>query len=134
MKVNAEEFKDKEKWEYKRYKLKNDPRITFFGKFLRKTSIDELPQLWCVLKGDMTLVGPRPPLPEEVSNYTLEERKRLDIKPGLTCIWQVSGRSEIPFEGQVQLDIQYIESQNFWMDLKILLQTIPAVIFGKGAY
>lgn len=117
-----------------RFKMKKDPRVTWIGRFLRKTSLDELPQLWCVLKGSMSLVGPRPPLPEEVLYYTLEERRRLDITPGLTCIWQVSGRSNIPFSQQVQLDLQYIESQSFWVDLKILIKTIPAVIFGRGAY
>ncbi len=79
-------------------------------------------------------MGPRPPLPEEVSCYTLEQRRRLDVKPGLTCIWQVSGRSEIPFDKQVELDIAYIESRNLWLDIKLILQTIPAVLFGKGAY
>jgi lipopolysaccharide/colanic/teichoic acid biosynthesis glycosyltransferase len=116
------------------FKMKKDPRITSFGRFLRKTSLDELPQLWNVIKGDMALVGPRPHLPEEVSHYTLEQRRRLDIVPGITCIWQVSGRSALPFEQQVQLDLQYIESQNFWLDMKILLKTIPAVLFGRGAY
>lgn len=116
------------------FKMKRDPRVTWIGRILRKTSIDELPQLWCVLKGEMSLVGPRPPLPEEVALYTLEARRRLDIAPGLTCIWQVEGRSEIPFSGQVKLDLQYIESQSFWLDLKLLLRTIPAVILGKGAY
>lgn len=116
------------------FKMKRDPRITRLGAWLRRTSLDELPQLWCVLKGDMSLVGPRPPLPEEVEQYHLEERKRLDITPGLTCIWQVSGRSDIPFPRQVKLDLQYIESQSFWGDVAILLKTIPAVIFGRGAY
>jgi exopolysaccharide biosynthesis polyprenyl glycosylphosphotransferase len=116
------------------FKMKKDPRITKLGKFLRKTSLDELPQLWTVFKGDMSLVGPRPPLPEEVAHYNLEQRRRLDIKPGITGIWQISGRSEIPFAKQVELDREYIESQSFWLDLKILLKTIPVVILGKGAY
>jgi exopolysaccharide biosynthesis polyprenyl glycosylphosphotransferase len=116
------------------FKIKNDPRITRVGRVIRKLSIDELPQLWNVLKGDMSLVGPRPPLPSEVENYHYEYRKRLDVKPGLTCFWQVSGRSDINFRGQVKLDIKYIESQSFRTDLKILLHTIPAVILGKGAY
>jgi lipopolysaccharide/colanic/teichoic acid biosynthesis glycosyltransferase len=116
------------------FKMKKDPRVTWIGRILRKTSFDELPQLWCVLVGDMTLVGPRPPLPEEVALYHLEQRKRLDVVPGLTCIWQVSGRSEIPFPHQVKLDLQYIESQSLWLDLVILFKTIPAVIFGRGAY
>lgn len=118
----------------KRFKMQKDPRVTTIGRILRKTSLDELPQLWCVLKGDMSLVGPRPPLPEEVKHYTIDERRRLDIKPGLTCFWQVSGRSSIPFDEQVKLDIKYIESQSVLLDVKLLLKTIPAVIFGKGAY
>jgi exopolysaccharide biosynthesis polyprenyl glycosylphosphotransferase len=115
------------------FKMKNDPRITAVGKFIRKFSIDELPQLWNVLKGDMSLVGPRPPVPEEVSQYNLSNRKRLNITPGITCIWQISGRSLINFEGQVRLDIQYIQNQSFWGDIKILIKTIPAVLFGRGA-
>lgn len=117
-----------------KFKMINDPRITPFGYILRKSSLDELPQLWCVIKGEMSLVGPRPPLPDEVAFYSLEQRKRLDAKPGLTCIWQVSGRSEIPFNKQVELDIAYIESQSFWLDIKLIIKTIPAVLFGKGAY
>jgi lipopolysaccharide/colanic/teichoic acid biosynthesis glycosyltransferase len=116
------------------FKMKNDPRITRIGRFIRKYSIDELPQLWCVLKGDMSLVGPRPPLPGEVECYNLSGRRRLDIRPGLTCLWQVQGRADIPFERQVQLDVEYIENRSFWLDLVILAKTIPAVLFGKGAY
>jgi len=116
------------------FKMKKDPRITWIGRIIRKLSIDELPQLWCVLKGDMALVGPRPPVPREVALYTLQDRRRLDVTPGLTCIWQVSGRGDIPFDQQVQLDVQYIESQSFWFDVKLLLATIPAVLLGKGAY
>ena len=116
------------------FKMKNDPRITPFGAWLRKTSIDELPQLFNVLIGDMSMVGPRPPLPSEVKQYSIEERKRLNVKPGLTCIWQVSGRSDLPFKRQVQLDKQYIQSQSLGLDLLILLRTIPAIISGKGAY
>lgn len=116
------------------FKMRQDPRITTIGKFLRKTSLDELPQLWCTFKGDMSLVGPRPPLPSEVAQYTLEQRGRLDVRPGLTCLWQVSGRSEIPFSKQVKLDREYIESQSFWVDIKILLKTIPAILMGRGAY
>ncbi len=116
------------------FKIRRDPRVTWIGRIIRKTSLDELPQLWCVLKGEMSLVGPRPPLVEEVELYTIEERRRLDVTPGLTCIWQVSGRGDIPFSKQVKLDLQYIESQSIWLDFKILLQTIPAVIFGRGAY
>lgn len=117
-----------------RFKMKEDPRVTAVGKFLRKYTLDEFPQLWCVLKGDMSLVGPRPPLPEEVAQYTLEERGRLDVPPGLTCIWQVAGRSSIPFDRQVQMDREYIESQSFLLDLQLLLKTIPAIFFGRGAY
>ncbi len=101
---------------------------------MRKLSIDELPQLWCVLKGDMSLVGPRPPVPKEVAQYSLKDRRRLDTIPGLTCIWQVSGRGDIPFNQQVELDIDYIESRSILLDLKLLVYTIPAVMFGKGAY
>lgn len=116
------------------FKMKNDPRVTWIGRIIRKTSIDELPQLWCVLKGDMSLVGPRPPVPREVVEYTLSDRRRLDVIPGLTCIWQVSGRGDIPFPQQVELDVQYIQSRSLWLDIKLLFKTIPAVIFGKGAY
>jgi len=116
------------------FKMKRDPRVTRIGRFIRRYSLDELPQLWNVFIGDMSLVGPRPPIPAEVAEYTLEDRKRLHVKPGITCIWQVSGRSDIPFKEQVQLDVQYIRSQGVWNDLKLLLQTIPAVLLGKGAY
>jgi len=116
------------------FKMKKDPRITRVGRIIRKLSIDELPQLVNVLKGDMSLVGPRPPLPQEVVQYTLEQRKRLHIRPGITCIWQVSGRSDIPFTDQVRLDLEYIQSADLVTDLVILLKTIPAVLTGKGAY
>jgi exopolysaccharide biosynthesis polyprenyl glycosylphosphotransferase len=116
------------------FKMKDDPRVTRVGRFIRKTSIDELPQLWNVLVGDMSLVGPRPPLPSEVNQYSLSDRRRLEVIPGITCIWQVSGRSEIPFEQQVELDVQYIQSQSLWTDLKILLKTVPALLLGSGAY
>lgn len=115
------------------FKLKRDPRITRVGKWLRKFSLDELPQFYNVLIGDMSMVGPRPPVPREVAKYTLANRRRLAVKPGITCIWQVSGRSEIDFSGQVQLDVNYIESQSFRTDIKILALTVPAVISGKGA-
>ena len=108
--------------------------MTWIGRIIRKFSIDELPQLWCVLKGDMSLVGPRPPVPREVAEYTLKDRRRLDTTPGLTCIWQVSGRSDIPFDKQVELDVQYIESQSVAMNLLLLVKTIPAVLLGKGSY
>lgn len=116
------------------FKMKDDPRITWIGRIIRKLSIDEMPQLWCVLKGDMSLVGPRPPLPSEVARYTPYDRRRLEVTPGLTCIWQVSGRGDIPFPQQVAMDIEYIEKRSFWFDLKLMLLTIPAVLKGKGAY
>lgn len=116
------------------FKMKNDPRVTRAGRFIRKYSIDELPQIVNVLIGDMSLVGPRPPLPKEVDLYSLDDRKRLQVRPGLTCTWQISGRSDIPFKQQVLLDKEYIKSQSLWQDLVILLKTIPAVITGRGAY
>ena len=116
------------------FKMKNDPRITPVGRILRKTSMDELPQLLNVLLGDMSLVGPRPPLPAEVQQYSLDDRKRLNVKPGITCIWQVSGRSDIPFKKQVELDKEYIQSQSLWNDLMVLLRIIPAILSGRGAY
>ena len=116
------------------FKMRDDPRITRVGRFLRRTSLDELPQLWNVFIGDMSLVGPRPPVPKEVQEYTLEDRKRLDVIPGITCLWQIRGRSEIPFHEQVRLDKEYILAPSVWTDIKILLKTIPAIIGGKGAY
>ena len=116
------------------FKMKRDPRITKIGRFIRKASIDELPQLWNVLMGDMSLVGPRPALPSEVNQYSLADRRRLEVIPGITCIWQVSGRSDIPFPEQVKLDVQYIESPSFGQDILILLKTVPAVLLGRGAY
>lgn len=116
------------------FKMKDDPRITKVGRFIRKYSIDELPQFWNVFVGQMSLVGPRPPVPKEVAEYTAEDRQRLLAKPGITCLWQVSGRSEIDFAGQVRLDLTYIRSSNVWTDIKLLFLTIPAVLLGKGAY
>ena len=116
------------------FKMKHDPRITPIGRFIRKFSIDELPQLFNVILGDMSLVGPRPPLPQEVRTYTLEERKRLNITPGITCLWQVSGRSELPFSKQIALDKEYIASRSVWKDFLILLKTIPAILTGRGAW
>ena len=116
------------------FKMKHDPRITPVGRFIRKFSIDELPQLFNVLLGDMSLVGPCPPLPAEVRTYTLEERKRLNITPGITCLWQVSGRSELPFSKQIALDKEYIASRGAWKDFLILLKTVPAILTGKGAW
>jgi lipopolysaccharide/colanic/teichoic acid biosynthesis glycosyltransferase len=116
------------------FKMKKDPRITRTGRILRRFSIDEMPQFFNVLSGDLSLVGPRPPLPSEVAQYTLKDRKRLHIKPGLTCLWQIGGRSEIPFEQQVRLDMEYIHSRGLWQDIRIILKTIPAVLLGRGAY
>ena len=116
------------------FKMKRDPRITPVGRFIRKFSIDELPQFFNVILGDMSLVGPRPPLPAEVRTYSLEERKRLNITPGITCLWQVSGRSELPFQKQMALDKEYIASRSAWKDFLILLRTVPAIISGKGAW
>ena len=116
------------------FKMKHDPRIKPVGRFIRKFSIDELPQLFNVLLGDMSLVGPRPPVPQEVAHYTLDERKRLNITPGITCLWQVSGRSELPFRQQMALDKEYISSRSAWKDFLILLKTIPAILTGRGAY
>lgn len=116
------------------FKMKKDPRVTRIGRILRRFSIDEAPQFFNVLSGDLSLVGPRPPIPSEVAQYTLEERKRLHVKPGLTCLWQIGGRSEIPFEQQVRLDMEYIHSRGLWQDIRIMLKTVPAVLFGRGAY
>ncbi|HYT59858.1 MAG TPA: exopolysaccharide biosynthesis polyprenyl glycosylphosphotransferase [Haliangiales bacterium] len=116
------------------FKMKKDPRITRIGKWLRRLSLDELPQFINVLWGDMSLVGPRPPVPREVEKYSAAERRRLMATPGITGLWQVGGRAEIDFSGQVQLDVQYIESQTFWGDVTILLKTIPVVLSGRGAY
>jgi exopolysaccharide biosynthesis polyprenyl glycosylphosphotransferase len=115
------------------FKMRNDPRVTPLGRFLRKTSVDELPQLWNVLKGDMSLVGPRAPIPEEVKAYTPWQRRRLSVKPGITCLWQVSGRNEIDFHEWMKLDLHYIDNWSLFLDFKILLQTFPVVLFGKGA-
>ncbi|MCD6051239.1 MAG: sugar transferase [Verrucomicrobia bacterium] len=115
------------------FKMKDDPRLTKVGKWLRKFSLDEFPQFYNVLIGDMSMVGPRPPLPREVKLYSLADRRRLVVKPGLTCLWQIGGRSEIDFSGQVKLDVEYIESQSFWVDIKIIAKTVPAVLTGKGA-
>jgi exopolysaccharide biosynthesis polyprenyl glycosylphosphotransferase len=134
---NAEQLLDnlKEKNEMNGpvFKIKRDPRITKVGRFIRKTSIDELPQLINVLKGDMSLVGPRPPIPAEVAQYTPYQMQRLLVKPGITCIWQVSGRNNIGFEEWVDLDIQYIKERSLLLDIKLILKTFPALLGDKNA-
>ena len=116
------------------FKIKNDPRITYVGKILRKFSLDELPQLFNVLRGQMSLVGPRPPLPKEVNQYEPWQRRRLSMRPGITCLWQISGRNKISFDAWMKLDLEYIDSWSLWLDIKILFKTIPAVLFARGAY
>lgn len=116
------------------FKMKDDPRITRVGKFIRKASIDEFPQLFNVLRGEMSLVGPRPPVPAEVDQYTYDQLGRLGAIPGMTGLQQVSGRSNLPFKRWVELDLQYINEQSFWKDIEILLKTIPAVLFSRGAH
>jgi lipopolysaccharide/colanic/teichoic acid biosynthesis glycosyltransferase len=116
------------------FKITRDPRVTSIGRFLRRTSLDELPQFINVLRGEMTLVGPRPPLGYEVPHYKDWHRKRLTVKPGLTGLWQVSGRSTVPFDEMVRLDMQYIENWSFRLDLEIILRTIPVMLFGLGGY
>ena len=116
------------------FKVKRDPRVTPVGRWLRRLSLDELPQLWNVLKGDMSLVGPRPPVPQEVSQYQRWQRRRLSMRPGLTCLWQIEGRNELDFDRWVELDLEYIDSWSPLLDIKILLKTIPVVLTGKGAH
>ena len=116
------------------FKLRRDPRVTRVGRLLRRASLDEVPQFWNVLVGDMSVVGPRPPLPREVERYQRWHRRRLSVRPGITCTWQVSGRSEVDFDRWVELDLQYIDSWSLWKDVQIVLRTIPAVIQGRGAY
>jgi len=116
------------------FKIRTDPRVTGVGRFLRRSSLDEIPQILNVVRGDMSIVGPRPPLPEEVEKYQPWHRRRLDVKPGITCLWQISGRSEIGFDEWMRLDMEYLKTRSFRTDLLIFLKTIPAVIQRRGAY
>lgn len=137
MVVNAEELKEKlahqNEMSGPMFKMKDDPRVTKVGKFVRKTSLDELPQLWNVLKGDMSLVGPRPSLPKEVAQFEKWMYKRLSIKPGLTCFWQVSGRNNIDFEDWMKLDIKYVDERNIWIDIKLIFKTVLVLFGDKNA-
>ena len=138
MVVNAEELKQdlvsKNEMSEPMFKMKCDPRVTRIGKFIRKTSIDELPQLWNVLKGEMSLVGPRPSLPQEVMHFQNWMYKRLSVKPGLTCYWQVSGRNNIDYEDWMKLDVKYIEERNTFIDIKLIFKTIIVLFKNTNAY
>lgn len=137
MVANAEEMldklKDKNEMSGPMFKIKEDPRVTKVGKFIRKTSIDELPQLFNVLKGDMSLVGPRPNLPNEVAEFSPYHRKKLLVKPGLTCYWQVMGRNEIGFEEWMELDIKYLKERTLWIDIKLIIRTFFVLFGDKNA-
>ena len=137
MVVNAEELKEKlahqNEMSGPMFKMKDDPRVTKVGKFIRKTSLDELPQLWNVLKGDMSLVGPRPSLPKEVAQFEKWMCKRLTVKPGLTCYWQVSGRNNIGFEEWMRLDNKYVDERNLWIDIKLIFKTVLVLLGDKNA-
>src|SRR5680860_1109855 len=115
------------------FKITNDPRVTALGRFIRKTSIDELPQLFNVFKGDMSLVGPRPPLINEVNLYDSKQRKRLAVRPGITCIWQISGRNDVDFEEWMEMDADDIARWSLWLDMEILARTVPVVLGRRGA-
>jgi lipopolysaccharide/colanic/teichoic acid biosynthesis glycosyltransferase len=115
------------------FKMANDPRTTKVGRFLRRTSLDELPQFINVLRGEMSVVGPRPPIPAEVTQYKRWQRRRLSVRPGITCIWQISGRNGIDFDRWMELDLQYIDEWSLWRDVQICLKTIPAVLSARGA-
>jgi exopolysaccharide biosynthesis polyprenyl glycosylphosphotransferase len=115
------------------FKIRDDPRVTRVGRWLRRTSFDELPQFFNVLRGEMSVVGPRPPIPSEVRAYARWQRRRLSVKPGITCTWQVSGRNEVDFDRWMALDLDYIDHWSLWGDLRIVLKTIPAVLLGRGA-
>ena len=138
MVVNAEELKEKlvaqNEMSGPMFKMKDDPRVTKVGKFIRKTSIDELPQLWNVFKGDMSLVGPRPSLPKEVAQFEDWMYRRLEVKPGLTCYWQVSGRNNIDFEDWMKLDIKYVEERSTWIDIKLIFKTVGVLFGDKNAH
>uniref|UniRef100_UPI0023B308AD sugar transferase n=1 Tax=Enterococcus faecium TaxID=1352 RepID=UPI0023B308AD len=129
-----ETLKHKNEMEGAMFKIKNDPRITRIGRFLRKTSMDELPQLWNVLKGEMSLVGPRPPLVEEVKLYTEKEWRRLLATPGCSGLWQISGRNELSFKQMVKIDLYYIDNKTFMLDFIIILKTIKQIIIPRGSY
>jgi exopolysaccharide biosynthesis polyprenyl glycosylphosphotransferase len=116
------------------FKIRNDPRITPVGRVIRKLSLDELPQLFNVLRGDMSIVGPRPPLPSEVAEYSERAQRRLSVKPGITCLWQISGRSDVSFDRWVELDLEYIDTMSFWNDVAIFFRTFPAVLLARGAH
>ena len=116
------------------FKIRNDPRVTRLGRFLRKFSLDEFPQMWNVLVGEMSLVGPRPPLPEEVASYEPWQLGRLYVTPGLTCFWQVSGRSRLSFTQWMRMDLRYVSRRSPWVDAKLLAETVPAIILGRGAF
>ena len=137
MVINAEELKEQLESQNEMsgpmFKIKDDPRITNVGKFIRKTSIDELPQLINVIKGDMSLVGPRPSLPKEVKKFEQWMMERLEVKPGLTCIWQVSGRNNIDFEDWMKLDIKYVRERSFKLDIKLILKTVLVLLGDKNA-
>ena len=115
------------------FKIKNDPRVTRIGKFIRKYSLDEFPQFWNVLVGEMSLVGPRPPIPSEVVRYERWQMRRLSMKPGITCLWQVKGRNNVDFDTWMRLDLEYIDNWSLFLDLRLLLETVPAVIRARGA-
>lgn len=130
---HLEELKDQNEMSGPMFKIKDDPRVTMVGKFIRKTSIDELPQLFNILNGDMSLVGPRPNLPREVEKFNSYQKLKLLAKPGLTCYWQVMGRSSIDFEDWMKLDIKYIEERNTWIDIKLILKTVRVLFGDKNA-
>jgi len=129
-----EEFRYLNEAEGPMFKIRDDPRITAIGRFLRRSSLDELPQLFNVFKGDMSVVGPRPQIPSEVELYEPWHYRRLEVTPGITCLWQVSGRSSIGFEEWMRLDMEYVKLRSFIFDVKILLRTLPAIIARRGAF